>query len=326
MKFLSALACEQALPMELTISAMSTAFVELSTGEADVPLRSRTPAQREGIMITMPGHLRRSGSLGVKLVSVFPQNAEKRLPMIHALVVAMDPNTGVPLAVIEGAALTAIRTAAGSAAATQVLARPEATSLAVIGTGVQARSHVRAMCAVRGITKMWVFGRDRARARAFADEIVADPSLPTDVTVTDSAEDAVRDADVICTATTSSRPVFDGRCVKAGAHINAVGSFTASMQEVDGATLKRALVTFDSREAVLAEAGDIVVALQSGAISERDLHAEIGEIINGTKPGRSSPEQITYFKSVGVAVQDVAAASLAWQQACEHNIGTDVDM
>jgi len=324
MRILNATQTTHALPMPTVIEAMKRAYSQLSAGDAEMPLRSRVQAEN-GTVLVMPAYLRQSHDLALKVVTIFPDNAAHDLPMIHAAVLVLDAANGQPRALLEGGTLTAIRTGAGSGAATDVLAREDAATLAIIGSGVQARSHLRAVCAVRDIQQVFVFSRTRANAERFALEMAGKDDLPTQITVTETPEAAVQQADIICTTTTSSTPVFDGSSIRPGTHINAVGSYTPQMQEVDEATLQRSLVTFDSREAVLAEAGELIIALQDGRITENDLHAEIGEILNGSKPGRTSADQITYFKSVGVAAQDVAAATVALQQAEAQNLGTMLD-
>lgn len=318
--------------MSEAIAGMKSAFVQLSTGQASMPLRSRTQVDSvqgqpvNGTTLVMPAFLPESSALGIKIVSVFPQNVARGLPLIHALVLALDAETGRPLALLEGGSVTAIRTGAGSGAATDVLARPAASIAAVIGSGVQARTQLEAICTVRSVEEVRVFSLSPANAEAFAAEMAGLGPIPQRVVVVDDPDTAVADADIICAATTSETPVFDGTHLKPGAHVNAVGSYMPSMQEVDVATIRRALVVVDSREAVLAEAGDLLVPLEQGDISADHIHAELGEIIVGKKHGRTTPDQITYFKSVGVAVQDAAAARIALQNALAHNLGQIVEL
>lgn len=319
-RFLSSADVRQALPMADAITAMKSAYAQLSTGSAAMPLRSRTPATNDGVLLTMPAHLEASAELGVKIVSVFPQNAERGLPIIHAVVLAFDANTGQPLAILEGGELTAIRTGAGAGAATDVLARMDSRTVAIIGSGIQARTQLLAVCAVRPIERAFVYSRDGARLRHFAESMQAELNLP--ITITANADEAVSQADIICTATTSTTPVFNGEALRPGTHINAVGSYRPDMQEVDTATLQRGLIVVDSREGVLAECGELIIAIEQGAITAEAIQAEIGEVIAGRHPGRINPDQITYFKSVGVAVQDTAAAAMALRNAEREGIGT----
>jgi ornithine cyclodeaminase len=236
-------------------------------------------------------------------------------------VIVLDVRTGRPTAVLEGASLTAIRTGAASGAATDVLARDDAKHVAIFGSGPQARTQLEAVCTVRAIKSVRIFSLDPKAASEMAAELAGRDPIPADVTVAASPGEAIADADVVCTATTSETPVFNGAEIKPGTHINAVGSYTPSMQEVDAMTIQRAMVVVDSREAVLAEAGDLLVPIGRGEIASDIIHAELGQIINGDRPGRSSPEQITYFKSVGLAVQDAVAAGRALARAQALGLG-----
>jgi ornithine cyclodeaminase len=315
--------------MAEAIEGMKAAYMALSQGRAVMPLRGRVPAAEEGVTLLMPAYLPASGpasggSLGIKIVSVFPHNGRRGLPLIHALVLALDPATGQPLAIIEGSTLTAIRTGAGAGAATDILARPDAEVVAIFGSGVQARTQLEAVCTVRPIREVRVYSPTPEHAAAFAQAMVGQGPVPNQIQVVDSPAAAVRDADVICAATTSHTPVFDGRELKPGAHVNGVGSFTPQMQEIDRETVRRSLVVVDSREAALEEAGDLIVPLNEGGITLDHIHAELGEIIAGQKPGRTSAEQITFFKSVGVAVQDAAAARIVLQNGRAHNLGVEL--
>jgi ornithine cyclodeaminase len=313
------------LPMAEAIEAMKQAYRQLSAGRAAMPLRGRIDVgDGDGTALFMPAYLHETGELAVKIVSVFPDNPPRGLDLIQAVVVALDPTTGAPAALLEGSTLTAIRTGAGSGAATDLLARRDARVVAIIGTGVQARTQLEAVCTVRPIKQVRVYSPDRRHAQAFAGEMAGRGPIPQSIRVTDSANEAVAQADVVCTATTSSTPVFDGSRLWPGTHINAVGSYTPEMQEVDAQTVRRARVVVDSREAALAEAGDLIVPIRQGVITEEHIHAEVGEIVAGTKPGRTSPDEITLFKSVGVAVQDAAAAGLAVRKARELGLGQRV--
>lgn len=321
-RFLSSADVRQALPMADAIIAMKSAYEQLSAGSAEMPLRSRTPAANDGILLTMPAYLKASAELGVKIVSVFPQNAEQGLPIIHAMVLAFDATTGQPLAILEGGELTAIRTGAGAGAATDLLAREDSRTVAIIGSGVQARTQLLAVCAVRPIEQAFVYSHDTARLGTFAQSLQAELNIP--ITVTANADEAVAQADIVCTATTSTTPVFSTSALQLGTHINAIGSYRPDMQEVETATLQKAYIVADSREGVLAECGEIIKAIEEGAITAESIQAEIGEVITGEQAGRTHPDQITYFKSVGVAVQDAAAAAMALRNAERENIGIEV--
>lgn len=327
MRVLSRKDMRQALPMAAAVAGMKEAFSQLSTDQAVVPLRARVGIeQREAVSLIMPAYLQKSDGLAVKVVSVFPQNAARGEPTIYATVLVLDATSGRPLAMMEGGSLTAIRTGAGSGAATDLLARRDASVVAILGSGVQARTQLEAVCTVRQIEEVRVYSPTHDHAVHFAQEMKGRGPIPTQIQIMNDPDTAVRGADIICAATTASTPVFDGSALKPGAHVNAVGAFTPEMQEVDVTTIKRSLVVVDSREAVLAEAGDLIIPLQQGDIQENHIHAEIGEIVAGLKAGRTTQDQITYFKSVGVAVQDVAAAHIALANAEAHGLGTVVTL
>jgi alanine dehydrogenase len=318
--FLNAQEVSQALPMQQAIPAMKQAFQQYSSGQADLPLRTRIDVStHDGSTLFMPALLAESESFAIKVVSVFPGNASLDLPTIHAIVVAIDPQTGAPIAVLEAASLTAIRTGAASGAATDVLAREDSSTLALFGSGSQARTQVEAVCHVREIATVKVFSLENAQAEQLCREM--SERLDIAIELAKDPEDAIGQADIICTATTAMEPVFKSADVRPGTHINAIGSFTPTMQEVDVASLNNPLIIVDSQEAVLAESGDLIIPIQSGLLNEQAIHAELGYIFNGTKEGRQSPDQITYFKSVGIAVQDAIAASTAIARARESGLG-----
>jgi ornithine cyclodeaminase len=318
--------------MDAAISGMKEAYRQLSAGEASMPLRSRIEMKSEnGVALFMPAAIQGDsmdtpGALAIKVVSIFGENPARGLPLIHAVVLALDADSGRPLALLEGGTLTAIRTGAASGAATDLLARPDAVTLAIFGSGVQARTQLQAVCTVRTIKRAWVYNPKTVKAEAFVSEMRGQGPIPSDLLVAESPKQALEGADIVCTATTSSSPVFNGGDLQPGAHINAVGSFTPDMQEVDTETILRALIVVDSYEGTLAEAGDLIAPIQAGVIGADHVHAELGEIMTGEKPGRTAPEQITYFKSCGVAVQDVTAAQIALAGAERLGLGTIVSL
>ncbi len=316
-----------ALPMSLAIDAMKLAFEQFSAGKAEVPLRTRLEIpELEGFTLFMPALLQESMDMAVKIVSVFPKNVDISTPTIHALVVDIDPRSGAPRGVLEGASLTAIRTGAASGAATDLLARQDAHKLALFGSGVQARTQLEAVCAVRDIAQVKLFSLDLPGAKRFCEDVAGSGTFTGSIEIADSPQEAIEDVDIICTATTSSTPVFPGEIVKPGTHVNAIGSFTPTMQELDADLLQRATIVVDSRSAVLAESGDLIIPIEAGRLSADDIHAELGEIIHGDRPGRDSDDQITVFKSVGLAVQDAIAAAAAMQGAREKGLGQIVDL
>ncbi|GJM40073.1 MAG: ornithine cyclodeaminase [Ardenticatenaceae bacterium] len=327
MRILSAQDVRRALPMADAIEGMKQAFAQLSTGQAVVPLRGRmNVAPQSGTMLVMPAFLSESNDLAVKIVSIFPNNSQRGEPMIYAAVLVLDAETGRPLAMMEGGTLTAIRTGAGSGAATDLLAREDARIVTILGSGVQARTQLEAVCTVRNIEEVRVYSPTHENSVTFAREMRGVGPIPNTIRIMSNPETAVRGADIICAATSSSQPVFSGKDIAPGTHINGVGSYTPAMQEVDAETVQRALVVVDERAAAWEEAGDLIQPLQAGLITEAHIHAELGEIAAGIKPGRTSPQQITFFKSVGVAVQDAISGRIALENAVAHGLGTEVSL
>jgi alanine dehydrogenase len=318
---------QQAVPMREAIEIVKDAFAQLSAGKAVVPLRTQLPVERhDGVTLFMPAYLSESDDLGVKIVSVFPGNLEMGLPTIFALVVVVEASTGRPVAVMDGTYLTALRTGAASGAATDLLARKDARVAAIFGAGVQGRTQLLAVCKVRDIEKVWVYDVSPQAGEKYAQEMAGKGRVPADLKVTSSPAEAARGADVICTATTSKTPVFADGDLKPGVHINAVGSFTPEMQEILGQTVARARLVVGSREGCLAETGDLIIPIRKGLITEDHIYAELGEIAAGIKPGRGSAEEITLFKSVGNAVQDVSVARAVLTQAEALGLGIEVEL
>lgn len=296
---------EELLDVDALIEALAPAMVDLSTGRASVPLRGIARVdEHDGLLGAMPGYAPSAGALAAKLVSLYPGNAGTALPTHQAVIVVFDPQTGEPAALLDGTAITATRTAAGSALATRLLAREDPSTLAILGTGVQARAHVEGVTRVRDFETVRIAGRDPAKARALADELGAEAA--------ESWEAACVGADVVCACVHPHEPVVRRDWLAPGAHVNSVG-YNPPAREVDEATAREALVVVESREA----------ARESPDVAGADL-TEIGELIAGTKPGRSGPDQLTLYKSVGVAVQDGVAAALVLQAARERGAGKEV--
>jgi len=329
MLILNADEVRQALPMPQAIVAMKDAFASLTNGTAVVPVRTRLPITgHQALSLFMPAYMKSDSdeALAVKVVSLYPGNPARGLAYIQAAVLVLESDTGRAMALLEGSALTAIRTGAGSGAAIDLLARKDSKVVAIFGAGVQGRTQLEAACSVRNIETVFIVNPTPDKARAFAQEMAGHNSIPIDIRVAKTAREAIENADIICTATTSSKSVFDNNDLKPGTHISAVGAYTPQMQEVPVETVARARVVVDSYVTVMEEAGDIVQAIQAGAFQESDIHAEIGEIILGSKAGRRSEDEITFFKSVGNAVQDAAAAQLALQNARQMQLGREVDL
>jgi ornithine cyclodeaminase/alanine dehydrogenase-like protein (mu-crystallin family) len=251
-----------------------------------------------------------------------PGNAERGLPLIQALMIVLDGETGSPLAAMDASVMTAIRTGAASGAATDAMARISARSAAVFGAGVQGRTQLEAVCAVRSIERASVFDMDRRAASDFEVEMA--DRLGIEVQAASSPREALRGADIVCTATTAKEPVFEDADVEPGAHINAAGAYTPATREIPGATVARARVIVDHLPACMEEAGDILMPMRDGIIERDHIRAELGEVIAGSEPGRGSDEEVTLFKSVGVAVQDAAAAFRAIERARDQGLGSTV--
>jgi ornithine cyclodeaminase len=316
------------LPMNEAIEAMKQAYASLSDGTAVVPLRMRLPIPNsDALSLFMPAYAwsMDGQALAIKVVSLFPTNPARGLAYIQAAVLVFDPETGRAMALLEGSSLTAIRTGAASGASIDLLACADSKVAAIFGAGAQGSTQLEAACTARGIETVYVFDSDRERADAFVKEMKGKGSIPQDIRVATSSKEAIENADIICTATTSTKPVFDDKDLKAGTHISAVGSYTPEMQEIPAETVRRAKVVVDSRAASLEEAGDLIQPIGAGLFDDSHIHAELGEIVLGRKPGRESDDEITYFKSVGIAVQDAMAAKVALENARKMGIGTEVE-
>ena len=325
MLILSRAEVESLLDPDRLVEALAAAMVDVSRRRASMPARvAAMVADRHAMVAAMPAFLPSSGALATKLVGVFPENTDR--PTHQAIICCFDPADGAPLAVMDGTHVTAARTAAGSALATRLLARPGAQVVTVIGTGVQARSHARAMARLPGVRQVQVAGRDPARATALVDELLESGTAATAVT---SVEDAVRSADVVCAATHAAGPVVRRAWLRPGTHVNSVGYNTAGEGEVDVETVRDALVVVESRSSALAAppAGAVELgrAIERGAI-EADHVQEIGEIVARDRAGRTDDGQLTLYKSVGVAAQDAAAAALVLQAARAGGVGTEVEV
>jgi len=318
--YLSADDVRRALPMSAAIAAMREAFTQLSNGQVTLPPRQHIAVPDEhGVALVMACHSAAQKLFSLKFITLFDQNRSKGLPLIQSLVILTDGTTGQHLAVMDGAALTAIRTGAASGLATQVLARPDAGIVAIFGAGVQARTQLEAVACARSIGTAYVYDPDAAAADRFAAEISRQLNLPVERAA--SPKDALENADVVCTATTSSSPVFDDGDVNRGIHINAIGSYRPDVTEIPPATVCRARVVVDHRPSASEEAGDLLVPLKQGLITESHFHTELGEILAGKAKGRSSAAEITLFKSVGVAIQDLCAAARALENARRLGLG-----
>lgn len=317
-RILSAADVRTALPMPKAIDAMRRAYGQLSAGKVNAPPRQHISTDK-GVTLLMPAHLPERSEFGIKVVSVYDDNPNLDLPRITATVLVLDPATGLPKAFMDGSSLTAIRTGAGGGVATDLLARQDAKTVGLFGAGIQARAQLQAVMAVREIACVNLISRTKTSAQQLAIEISEWADSPA-VNLVHNPQQVVEDADIVICATTSATPLFDGNALRRGTHITAVGTFVPEKREVDTTTIRRASrIVVDSREACLEEAGDLI-------IPNAEIDAEIGEIVNGDKHGRQSDDEITFFKSVGVAVQDTVAGSVVLAEAESKGLGTVVEM
>jgi alanine dehydrogenase len=303
--------------MDDAIRAVAAGFTALSAHMATVPVRTSVPLGQGGVALAMPAALEGAPQWSVKLVTVAPGNPGRGLPLVSATVLLGDAATGRPLALIDGTTLTALRTGAAGGVAAKHLARRDSAIAALVGAGAQARTQLLALVSVLPVREVRVVSRDRAHAERLIGSMRDDPTLRGVALVVASPTDAVRDADVVITATGSSTPVFAGRDLAPGAHITAVGSFTPTMRELDDDALRGARIVVDQREAALAEAGEL------RGLGPADV-VEIGEVIDGTVPGRRTPSERTIFKSVGNAVQDLVVAARVYERARELGLGEEI--
>ena len=317
-RILSAADVRIALPMSKAIDAMRHAYSQLSAGKVNAPPRQHISTHK-GVTLLMPAHLPERSEFGIKVVSVYDDNPNLDLPRITATVLVLDPATGLPKAFMDGSSLTAIRTGAGGGVAADLLARQDAKTVGLFGAGVQARAQLQAVMAVRDIASVNLISRTEASAQQLATEIAAWTDTP-EVNLVSNPEQVVEDADIVICATTSATPLFNGTALQPGTHITAVGTFVPEKREVDTTTLRRSnRIVVDSREACLEEAGDLI-------IPNATIDAEIGEIVNGDKQGRQSDAEITFFKSVGVAVQDAVAGAVVLAEAESKGLGTLIEI
>lgn len=315
----------QLLPMPACIALMRTALQALARGEAILPLRPvmRLP-EKGGALALMPAYLGSIDAMGVKIISIYPGNLGTAYDSHPGMVLLFDAQHGQPLAMMDAGEITAVRTAAVSAAATDALARQDASVLAIMGSGVQASTHLEAILAVRPVRQVRVWSRSADNARRFVERAVQ--KFDCDIIAASSAKQAVEGADIVCTVTSSAQPVVLGEWLSAGAHVNAVGSSTPNARELDTTAVVRARLFVDRRESALNEAGDFLIPVSEGVIDEGHIVGELGDLFLGRITGRESDEQITLFKSLGLAVEDVAAAHHIYHQALEQGIGTWVEL
>ncbi|MDR3512018.1 MAG: ornithine cyclodeaminase family protein [Caulobacteraceae bacterium] len=312
------------LPMAECVELMRRTMIAVSEGRARVPLRSVMVMPDDvGMMGAMPGYLADPSCFGIKLVSLFPRNHGSQFSSHLGLVLLFETEHGQPVAMLDAAEITAIRTAAASGLASDLLARPDAGDLAILGAGEQAQSHLAAMLAVRPLRRIRIWTRDPAKAAAFAEAEGARHGATIEPIATVQA--AVAGADLICTVTMAREPILLGEWVAPGAHLNVVGSSIASTAEIDTPLVARARYFVDYRESTVNEAGEYLRAVKAGAITPEHILAEIGAVANGTKAGRLTGEDVTIYKSLGIAAQDLASAHYVLQKAKAQGVGQTVD-
>lgn len=309
------------ITMREAIEAVKRGFILFSQKKAIVPLRVPVKLDNNTVLF-MPGAILEDKSVGVKVVSVCPFNPQKGLPLINAAVLILDGETGIPQALIEGSAVTAVRTGAAGGAAAEVLSREDSKVALIIGAGVQGRVQLEALSVVRKIELAYVYDIDTSKAENYAREMSERLSLK--VKAVKDYESVIPEADIIVTATTSKEPVLMGKYIKEGVHINAIGSYAPEMKELDVEVLKKAsVIAVDSKEAVLEESGEIIEAIRVGVVEEKDI-IEIGEILAKVNLGRREKSDITVFKTVGIAVEDLVVGKLIYEKARDTGIGTEV--
>ena len=313
---------KKVLTMEACIDAMEKAFAAVDRQEAQIPLRTGIDMEG-GTALFMPAYLPDLSRVSVKTVMVNGGNPDRGLPLIHAMVMIFDSDTGAAKALMDGEVITAMRTGAVSGLATKYLARKDARVAAIIGTGTQGETQLEAVCCARDIQQAHVFDLDPDRAQAFA--LKMGEKLGIDVSPAPSPE-CLTQADIICTATTSPVPVFDPKHIAPGTHINGVGAFKPEMAEIPPQCILNAKVVVDQMESCLAEAGDLIQPIEAGLMDKGHIHAELGNLVTGRKPAREDDGEITVFKSVGIAVQDLVAANIALEAAQEKKLGHHIHL
>lgn len=313
MRFIDRDEVARRLTYDLCIPIVREAMIAFSRGETKQLLRSILPLADGRLFGVMPGAMGGRAVFGAKLISVFPENFAKGAQSHQGVVVLFDPDDGAPVCIAHAGEITAIRTAAASAVATDALARPDVGRLALLGYGEQAHTHARAIAKVRKLSAITVWGRSPEPAQAFAAEMQSELSVP--VTAAPSARVCVADADIICTVTSAKEPILEGQWVQPGAHVNIVGSSYAGPVEVDNDLVVRSRFFVDSREGVIAQGAEFIRAKEAGLVGDDHIAAEIGQVLAGAAAGRRSPEEITAYKSLGHIVQDLASAWALYSQS-----------
>ncbi len=311
------------ISMKDAIDVMRSAFSIISNPDTQIPQRTVLEMQNENAdALIMPVYEKQSERFAVKVSAINRDNPSKKLPLIHSLMLLFDSATGSPLALLDAESITGIRSGAGCGLATDTLARKNSSVAAIFGAGVQARYQLEAICSVRKITDVLLFNLEKERSKKFIAEM---SKLNVNIEVTKNTSE-LKNADIICTATTASSPLFDDRDIAEGTHINAIGSYKPNVREIPSRTVKRAIVVVDSRSSCLIEAGDIIIPIEEGLINKDHIHAELGEIINGQAKPRTSDNEITFFKSVGSPIQDLSSAMYIFNKAIDLDLGEEIEL
>jgi ornithine cyclodeaminase/alanine dehydrogenase-like protein (mu-crystallin family) len=321
-RFFSAKEIKQILTMQEAIEIMKEAFIQITKNQAIIPPRIHLSIPKhQGDSLIMPIYMPSNDRIGLKLITLFDENQAKGLPLIHALVLIFDATNGKPLAIMDGSYLTALRTGAGSGLASKLLARKDSKVAAIFGAGKQGETQLEAVCAARDIEKVLVFDPDKNKAKTFSNEM--NKKLKIEIKVAQTSIE-LKKADIICTATNSQKPVFSEKNLKNGVHINAIGSYKPHIREIPSEAITLAKIVVDHRKSALSEAGDLIIPIQQKLIKEDYIHAELGEILLKSKSSRESNDEITIFKSVGNAIQDLVTANQVLLKAEEMDIGTTI--
>ncbi|HUU79391.1 MAG TPA: hypothetical protein VMX55_13680 [candidate division Zixibacteria bacterium] len=323
-KILSSKDVKQALPMQQAIETMKEAFIQLTENKAVIPPRIHLGIPEfNGDSLIMPVFIPNVEKIGLKVINLFNDNPKKNLPLIHALVLIFDSTNGCPIAMMNGSYLTALRTGAGSGLATDLLANKDSKIVSIFGAGQQGRTQLEAVCSVRQIRKAFIYDTNKKRAKEFAEEMSDKLSIP--ILLSESAQE-LKEADIICTATNSLTPVFSDNNIKSGVHINAIGSYKPNIREIPSETIRRSKIFVDHKESCLSEAGDLIIPIKEGIITKNNIIAELGELLTKDTYFRKTKNDITLYKSVGNAVQDIITANQILINAQKLNLGIKISL
>lgn len=312
------------LTMKDAIDVVEQSFRDLAEGNADMPLRPTIRvSQPPGLINVMPAYLGKMRALGMKLVSSYLENPVKfGIPTVQATILYCDSESGQLLAIMDGGYITAVRTGAASGVATKYLARPNSRIIGLLGSGIQAETQLQAVCAVREIKRAQVFSPTPAHRKSFAERMSG--KLGIEIIPVDHPAEAVKGCDIVIAASSAKTPIVSGDWLSPGTHINAIGSHAANTRELDESTIKRSKVVVDSMEAALREGGDILIPIADGVIGQDHIYGELGELVIGRKPGRTTNDEITLFKSHGLAIEDVSTAKLVYEKAKSQGKGVEL--